>query len=219
VRRYDCRIADERVNGLVMAASVVRRDRLVVLPTDTVYGVACDAFSRPAVEALQRARGRVGGPGLPVMVGSPRTVDGLAMGLTAKARDLMAAFWPGSLTLLFEQQPSLSWSIGSEDTVAVRMPLHPLMLDLLRDIGPMAVLPASRVGQAAPLTCDDATGQLDDQVEVYLDAGPMLQAAPSTIVDMTGADPVLRRPGAISLEQLRAVEPSVRAVDDESAFP
>lgn len=217
--RYDCLVTADRANGIQMAVSAARRHQLVVLPTDTVYAVACDAFSPRAVAALDEAKGRVGGTSLPVMVGSPRTLDGLVMGLTVQGRELVQAFWPGALTVVCEQQPSLTWEIGSSDEVAVRMPLHPLALDVLRGVGPMVVITANRIGEPAPTTCDAAFDQLGAAVEVYLDGGPMAAAPPSSIVDLTGPEPILLREGALDVELLRTVAPDLRTQDDDSGAP
>jgi L-threonylcarbamoyladenylate synthase len=217
VRRYDCLVAADRANGVQMAISAARRNRLVVLPTDTVYAVACDAFSPDAVAALCEAKDRVQGSALPVMVGAPGTLDGLVIGLTAEGRALVQAFWPGPLTVVCEQQPTLAWDIGSSDEVAVRMPLHPLALDVLRGVGPMVVITANRRGGPAPLTCSAAQEQLGDDVEVYLDGGPMTPAAPSTIIDLTGRQPVLLRQGSLDVELLRTVAPELRSPDEEES--
>jgi len=216
VRRYDCLVAADRVTGVQMAISAARRHQLVVLPTDTVYAVACDAFSSTAVALLEEAKQRVGGAALPVMVGSPGTLDGLVIGLTAHGRALVEAFWPGPLTVVCEQQPSLAWDIGSSDEVAVRMPLHPLALDVLRGVGPMVVITANRRAGPAPLTCDSAQQQLGETVEVYLDGGAMTPAAPSTIVDLTGAEPTLLRSGSLDVDVLRTVAPDLRWPDEEA---
>jgi len=215
VRRYDCLVETDRANGVHMAIAAARRHQLVVLPTDTVYAVACDAFSGPAVAALEAAKERVGGPSLPVMVGAPSTLDGLVMGVSAQGRALVQAFWPGALTVVCEQQPSLVWDIGSSDEVAVRMPLHPLALEVLRGVGPMVVITANRSAGPAPLTCGAAHEQLGDQVEVYLDGGPMAPVAPSSIVDLTGLRPVLLREGSLGADLLRSVAPDLSTPDEE----
>jgi L-threonylcarbamoyladenylate synthase len=217
VRRYDCLNPAERANGVQLAISAARRGRLIVFPTDTVYAVACDAFNVDAVDSLNAAKERIGGGGLPVMVGAPTALDGLAIGLTADARALVQAFWPGPLTVVCEQQMSLQWDIGSYDEVAVRMPLHPLAIEVLRGVGPMVVITANRVGGPIPLTCVDAQTQLGPQVEVYLDGGPMAPAPPSTIVDLTSPTPTVLREGSLSVELLRSVVPELALPDEEAS--
>ncbi|OEV32000.1 hypothetical protein AN219_01565, partial [Streptomyces nanshensis] len=139
-RRYDCSDATDRATGLREAASAVRRGELVVLPTDTVYGVGADAFSADAVGDLLEAKGRGRGMPSPVLVGSPNTLHGLVTDFSEAAWELVDAFWPGALTLVARHQPSLTWDLGeTHGTVAVRMPLHPVAIELLNEFGPMAV--------------------------------------------------------------------------------
>lgn len=118
------------------AVHVLARGGLVVLPTDTVYGIAADAFSPPAVAALLAAKGRGRQMPPPVLVPDVRTVDGLCDAVPDAARDLMTAFWPGALTVICRAQPSLAWDLGeTRGTVAVRMPDHPAALAVLRRTG------------------------------------------------------------------------------------
>ncbi len=209
-RRYDCSDPQQRGQGLTAAAAALRRGDLVVLPTDTVYGLGADAFSPAAVTALLAAKGRGRTMPVPVLVGTTRTLDGLVDGLGAYGEELVAAFWPGPLTLVLRHQPSLRWDLGeARGTVAVRMPLHPVALDLLRDVGPLAVSSANRSGQPPATTADDAVGQLGDTVAVCLDGGPCAEPVPSTILDLTGDQPRVLRPGALSVERLREVVPTM----------
>jgi tRNA threonylcarbamoyl adenosine modification protein (Sua5/YciO/YrdC/YwlC family) len=209
-RLFRCDDPVERVDGLDLAARAVRRSELVVLPTDTVYGIGCDAFSRSAVDALLAAKGRGRDMPVPVLVGSPRTVAGLTETLPALASALIEAFWPGPLTVVVRHAPSLSWDLGDAGgTVAVRMPLHPVAIELLTTVGPMAVSSANRTGEPPPTTVDDAMVQLGESVEVYLDGGPCAAAVPSSIVDLSGPVPRLLRAGVLSLEELREVCPEI----------
>lgn len=182
-----------------------------MLPTDTVYGLGCDAFSVPGVAALLAAKGRGRDMPVPVLVGSTRTIDGLAYELSSAARDLVQAFWPGALTVVVRAQPSLTWDLGdAAGTVAIRMPLHPVAIELLRETGPMAVSSANRSGLLAATNVDGAIDQLGDDVAVYLDGGTSGDAVPSTILDMTGEVPLVLREGAISLDLLRTVVPALQ---------
>ena len=199
----------ERATGLTRAAAAVRRGDLVVLPTDSAYGVGCDAFSVPAVRALRVAKGRGPDLALPVLIGARRTWDGIAAGLPPEARLLAEGWWPGPLTLICRAQPSLTWDLGSGATVAVRMPLHPLALELLGATGPMAVVAANRAGTLPPATCADAQRQLGSAVSTYLDGGTSQDQTPSTVVDVTGPRPAVVRLGAISVEALRSVAPEL----------
>ncbi|MFB6630541.1 L-threonylcarbamoyladenylate synthase [Streptomyces sp. NPDC056362] len=209
-RRYDCNEATDRVTGLREAASAVRRGELVVLPTDTVYGIGADAFSSEAVGDLLAAKGSGRNMPTPVLIGSPNTLHGLVTDFSEHAWELVDAFWPGPLTLVARHQPSLQWDLGdSRGTVAIRMPLHPVAIELLTEVGPMAVTSANLTGHAAPEDCDAAQGMLGDSVSVYLDGGPIPGLVPSSIVDVTGKVPVLLREGAVSPEELRKVVPDL----------
>lgn len=210
MRLYDCRNIVERDQGIEAAISAVKSGDLVVLPTDTVYGVGADAFKSWSVTALLNAKGRGRNVPPPVLVGSRHTLDGLVARLPDKARDLVEAFWPGALTIVVEQAASLQWDLGETNgTVAVRMPLHPVALEVLRETGPMAVSSANLHGQPAAITADDAREQLGYKVSVYLEAGPCPDPVPSTIVDLTGETPIILRDGAIPIEQLRTVVPGI----------
>jgi tRNA threonylcarbamoyl adenosine modification protein (Sua5/YciO/YrdC/YwlC family) len=211
-RRYDCNDAADRATGLREAASAIRRGELVVLPTDTLYGVGADAFSSDAVASLLAAKGRGRDMPSPVLVGSPTTLHGLVTEFSEKAWELVDAFWPGGLTLVAKHQPSLRWDLGeTRGTVAVRMPLHPVAIELLNATGPLAVSSANKTGGPSPSNCDDAQAQLGEAIAVYLDGGKADHAQASTIVDVTGRIPVVLRAGAISVEQLREVVPDLEA--------
>jgi L-threonylcarbamoyladenylate synthase len=206
VRRYDMSVPSERSIGLDFAATNVGNGELVVLPTDTVYGLGTDAFNIDAVAALLAAKGRGRDMPVPVLVGSPRTLDGIATDLSNDARALVEGFWPGGLTLVAWVAPSLQWDLGDTGgTVAVRMPLHPVALELLVATGPMAVSSANISGQPAPTTVDDAIEQLGESVAIYLDGGPSGEAVPSTIVDVTGSVVRVLRVGDVSVDALRQV--------------
>lgn len=190
------------------AVAAVSRGALVVLPTDTVYGIGADAFTPRAVQALLDAKGRGRQMPPPVLMPDVRTLDGLATDVPAEARALAEAFWPGGLTLIVRAQPSLAWDLGeTHGTVALRVPDHPSALALLRRTGPMAVSSANRTGSPAAVTAQDAFDQLGDAVAVYLDAGDAPGQVASTIVDATGPTLRLVRAGALTLEQLAEVAP------------
>jgi L-threonylcarbamoyladenylate synthase len=209
---YDCADPLVRPDGIDAAARAVQAGQLVVLPTDTVYGIGADAFDRTAVTDLLAAKGRGRDMPVPVLVGSWSTIDGLVTYVPAQTRSLIEAFWPGGLTLVVEHAPSLAWDLGdSRGTVAVRMPLHPVALELLERTGPMAVSSANRSGQAAARTAEEAQDQLAGSVQVYLDGGPATVGVASTIVDVTTETPRVLREGAVTVEALRRVVPSVVA--------
>jgi len=211
-RTYDCRDHAEREQGIAAAIDAVRRGDLVVLPTDTVYGLGADAFSPTAVQTLLAAKRRGRDMPVPVLVGSWHTIDGLVSNVKPSVRQLVEAFWPGGLTLVVEHAPSLAWDLGDTDgTVAVRMPLHPVALEVLNATGPMAVSSANVSGEPPATTADAARDQLGWLVEVYLEAGECGDPVASTIVDVTGEVPRVLRPGAVSLDELREVLPEIEA--------
>ncbi|MEI2777081.1 MAG: L-threonylcarbamoyladenylate synthase [Tetrasphaera sp.] len=196
------------------AAAAVRAGELVVLPTDTVYGIGCDAFDPLAVTRLLAAKGRGREMPPPVLIGDARTVDGLASEVPAFARDLIEQFWPGPLTLICFAQPSLHWDLGDTDgTVALRMPNDPVALALLREVGPMAVTSANQSGAAPATTILEAATALGAAVSVYLDGGRRAEQVPSTIVDCTREEPMVLRAGSITAEQIASVM-AIEAVTD-----
>jgi L-threonylcarbamoyladenylate synthase len=217
IRRYDMSLPGERPVGIEQATDAVRRGELVVLPTDTVYGLGTDAFSPEAVGDLLKAKGRGRDMPVPVLVGSPRTLDGIATRLGTAARALVEAFWPGGLTLVAHAQPSLQWDLGdTRGTVAVRMPDHEVALELLARTGPLAVSSANRTGMPAAEDADAAEEMLGDAVEVVLDAGRTPGPVPSTIVDVTGETGRVLRRGGVSLDRLNEVlaDLGTRIVDE-----
>ncbi|MEU4578124.1 MULTISPECIES: L-threonylcarbamoyladenylate synthase [Nonomuraea] len=205
-RRFDCTDADQRAEGLREATTAVGRGELVVLPTDTVYGIGCDAFTAAAVALLLEAKGRGRDMPPPVLVGTVRAANALVEDLGPYGQDLIDAFWPGPLTLVCKANRALSWDLGdTKGTVAVRMPLHPVALDLLKETGPMAVSSANRSGAPAAVTAAEAEEQLGESVSVYLDGGRTSDNTPSTILDLTTAVPRLLRRGSIPVEKLRGI--------------
>jgi L-threonylcarbamoyladenylate synthase len=216
--RYDCTDRPGREEGIKRAAQAVSAGDLVVLPTDTVYGIGCDAFSPAAVERLLAAKGRGRAMPPPVLVPHARTLDGIATDIADEVYALAEAFWPGGLTLVVPMQPTLNWDLGDTGgTVAARMPLHPVALELLDRTGPMAVSSANLTGSPAARTADEAREQLGESVAVYLEAGEAGTGVPSTIVDGTGATLRVLRDGAVSLAELREVVPSIVGAGEQVA--
>jgi L-threonylcarbamoyladenylate synthase len=207
---YDCSDPDARTAGLDAAVAAIGRGELVLLPTDTVYGVAADAFDPSAVMALLAAKNRGRTMPVPVLVGEASTLAGLVLTVPEVATRLAEGFWPGGLTLVLEHAPSLAWDLGdAEGTVAVRLPDDEVARDLLRRTGPLAVSSANRSGRPAATTADQAVAQLGTHAAVVLDGGPRAGSAASTIVDCTAATPRILRVGAISPERLREVVPEL----------
>lgn len=203
---YDCGQPETREAGLRAAANALKGGRLAVIPTDTLYGLAADAFDGEAVASLLRAKGRGRDMPVPVLVGSWNTIDGLVFTVRPEARELIRAFWPGGLSLVVQQAPSLAWDLGdTRGTVMLRMPLHPVALELLREVGPLAVSSANISGQPPAATAADARNQLGGAVSVYLDGGPAEHALASTIVDLTADTPRILREGAVPTDAVAEV--------------
>lgn len=218
---YNCSSDDERAKGLEHAQRAISEKKCVVFPTDTVYGIAADAFSPQAVTMLLVSKGRSRTMPPPVLIPRVNALDGLATDVSPDARRLAEAFWPGGLTLILHAQPSLDWDLGeTKGTVALRMPADDIALELLTLTGPLAVSSANRTGQAPGQTAAAAREQLADSVEVYLEGGlrPLQgePGVPSTIVDATG--PVLRvvREGAVGIDQLRGHVPDILGFGEEA---
>lgn len=209
---------ENEIEAAVEAATLeVRRGNLVVLPTDTVYGVGADAFDPAAVRKLLQAKGRGRDMPPPVLISAATTLDALAVGIPSLARALVDAFWPGPLTLVCRQQSSLQWDLGdTRGTVAVRMPDDSIALQILERTGPLAVSSANISGEPAATTVEQAEEMLGGSVEVFVDGGPTAGEQPSTIVDVTGEQGRILRAGALSLEQLNEVlEPLGASLTDE----
>jgi tRNA threonylcarbamoyl adenosine modification protein (Sua5/YciO/YrdC/YwlC family) len=203
---YDCKSTELRSSGIDAAVSALRGGELVVLPTDTVYGIAADAFTPDAVRAMLAAKGRGRNVPSPVLVGTTRAATALVDDMGAFGQDLIDEFWPGALTLVFRASPTLLWDLGdTKGTVALRMPLHPVALEVLKQSGPLAVSSANRHGQSSATTAEEAERQLGEVVSVYLDGGPCADNVPSTILDLTGVIPRVLREGAIPVDRLRKV--------------
>ncbi|KAF0848563.1 L-threonylcarbamoyladenylate synthase [Nocardia caishijiensis] len=195
---YDCADEASRDAGITAATSALKSGRLVVMPTDTLYGIAADAFDSSAVADLLAAKRRGRDMPVPVLVGSWHTIDGLVFSVRPQARELIRAFWPGALSLVVQAAPSLAWDLGdTRGTVMLRMPLHPVALELLRAVGPLAVSSANVSGQPPATTVGQAREQLGSLASVYLDGGPAEHAVASTIVDLTADQPRVLREGAV----------------------
>lgn len=210
--RFDMSDEMQREAGLAAAAVAVQQGELVVLPTDTVYGVGADAFDAAAVQRLLDAKGRGRDMPPPVLVSARSTLDALAVDVPAYARALTEHLWPGPLTIICRQQPSLQWDLGdTRGTVAVRMPDHPVALELLSRTGPLAVSSANRTSAPAAMDADAAEVMLGASVAVILDDGTCASDIPSTIVDVTGPTGRVLRRGAVPIERLSEIADTVDA--------
>jgi len=204
-------------DGCSRALEALGAGQSIIIPTDTVYGIACDAFSPEAVNALLSHKGRGRHMPPPVLVASAEDVSRLVRTIPDGARALMEQLWPGGVTVIFEAAADVEWDLGeTQGTVAIRMPDHPVALELLRESGPLAVSSANLTGQHSSLTIDEPMDQFGDAISVYVDAGLVGHAyadAPgnpgSTIVDATevasGGPWRVIRHGVVPWEDVKAV--------------
>lgn len=219
-RIFDCSVDTELLTGMRLAKVALGRTELVVLPTDTVYGIAANAFSPASVQGLLDAKGRGRQSPPPVLVTGLNQARALVESIPDAAIKLAETFWPGALTMIFKSQPSLDWDLGeTRGTVALRVPDHKIALALIEETGPLAVSSANLTGQPAAITCQQAFDYLQESVAVYLDSGSSPKGEASTILDMTnlvdsydkdgklsttGVVKVIRR-GALSEAKIRSV--------------
>ncbi len=213
IRKFSMNNEMERKDGITAAIAAAKRGDLVVLPTDTVYGLGTDAFSQKGPEKLLAAKGRDRNMPIPVLVGHVKALDGLAQRVDGVTKALAEAFWPGALTIVVKAQPTLRWDLGeTNQTVALRMPLNPIAIELLNAVGPMAVSSANKTGQPAATNVDEAITQLGEEVTIYLDGGQTPGNVASTIVDVSSGEIKLLRQGAIPLEEIRLIVPNIQVL-------
>lgn len=219
---FNCDERDELLDGMRQARAAIGRGDVIVIPTDTVYGVAADAFSPSAVAKLLAAKGRDRTSPPPVLVGDTATFAALAADVPETVTRLIERFLPGPLTIILPARPSLQWDLGeTRGTVALRVPDHSIARELLRETGPLAVSSANKHGEPAPRTAAEADAALGDDVALVLDAG-RADGAPSTILDATGLLDTPARParivrlGALSHERLAEVLGDALAEDTSS---
>ena len=205
--RFDCSVTTELLEGMRQAKQTIGRAGLIVLPTDTVYGIGADAFSAFAVNALLEAKGRGRQSPPPVLIPSLDTLRALTSNPPAVAFKLADKFWPGALTLILHAQASLSWDLGeTKGTVALRIPNDEVTLALLKEVGPLAVSSANLTGEPAANNIDEAENYFGKKVGVYLDGGASKSSKPSTILDLTDDGFVkVVRIGVLTLAQIKKV--------------
>ncbi|MFM6980697.1 MAG: L-threonylcarbamoyladenylate synthase [Micrococcales bacterium] len=209
---FDCADSDQLLTGMREAKQAIAMGSVVVLPTDTVYGIGCDAFSASAVNKLLSTKGRDRQSPPPVLIKDASVMQALAEYVPEVASQLAEEFWPGALTIILRTQPSLNWDLGeTKQTVALRVPDHKIALALLAETGPLAVSSANLTGQPAATTAAQALDYFGEQVGIYLDSGASPKGEASTILDLTGIAPNgegsirVVRIGALSVERIKAI--------------
>jgi L-threonylcarbamoyladenylate synthase len=194
--------ANESVN-LEKAIDLLWSSQPVAFPTDTVYGLGAWLWDEQAVEQLFAVKGRDAAKAIAVLVGEAAHLSQVTKGMNSMAARLAERFWPGALTLVVDGHPDLPANLSPRPTVGVRMPDHPLALALLRRTGPLAVTSANRSDAPSAVTAQEVLEQLGGRIPLILDGGRTPGGLPSTVVDCTGSEPVILRPGPLSEEQLR----------------
>jgi L-threonylcarbamoyladenylate synthase len=187
------------------AGEAIRAGGLVAFPTETVYGLAADAFNPAAVARVFEVKGRSPGNPLPVQVSSEEDIRKIAASVPEVARRLMAAFFPGPLTLVMPANPGLPEIVtAGSGKVGIRMPNHPIALSLIKAAGTPIVAPSANIsGEPPPITADEVLAYLEGRIELVLDAGPTMLKVASTVIDVTVVPPVILRLGSIGEKAIR----------------
>ena len=192
----------EDPHAMEQTVAALRAGSLVAFPTDTVYGVGGTAFEPLVIQGLYGVKGREAGKAIPILLGDAADLVKVAAEMTALAERLARRFWPGPLTLVVPRHPALPANISPRPTIGVRMPAHPLALELLRQAGPLATTSANLSGARDTRTAQEVYAQLQGRIPLILDGGRTPGGEPSTVVDCTGPELLILRPGPVSLEQL-----------------
>ena len=194
------------------AVKVLRSGEVVVFPTETVYGLGADAFQPAALERIFAAKGRPFSDPLIVHIAEEKSLELVTTSIPERAKQLAEVFWPGPLTLILPRGPRVPRLVTAGlDTVAVRMPRHPVALALIRATGsPIAAPSANRFMHVSPTTAQHALADLDGRVPLILDSGPCEVGVESTVLDLCSEVPRILRPGGVSLEALRGVLPDIQ---------
>jgi L-threonylcarbamoyladenylate synthase len=197
-------LADHPV-AFLHAVDIIRNGGVLAFPTDTVYGLAAYPFDESMVERLYIAKGRNSTKAIAILIGNLSDLKQIVREMSPLALTLAKHFWPGPLTLVLSGQESLPMNLSANKTIGVRMPNHPVALSLLKQAGPLAVTSANMSGQGNPNSAQEVLQQLGGKIHLILDGGVTPGGVPSTVVDCTGAEPVILREGPVSLDTIRAV--------------
>jgi L-threonylcarbamoyladenylate synthase len=206
--------------AIEQAAAIIRRGGLVAFPTETVYGLGADAMNEQAIRRIFEAKGRPADNPLIVHVSDRRMLDLLAAEVGDQAEALIAAYWPGPLTLVLKRRPEVAPSVSAGlASVAVRMPDNRIALDLIRAARtPIAAPSANRSGRPSPTSAAHVMADLDGRIDMILDGGATAIGIESTVLDVTGAVPILLRPGWVTDEQIAAIAGAVERAASREAL-
>jgi len=204
VERLTVSPSDPEPDALARAADLLSQGRLVVFPTDTLYGLAADPRNADAVARVYRAKGRPTAQALPLIAADIEQVEAAAVRLSATTRRLAERFWPGPLSLVVDAAPSIAVSVhGGAGTVAIRVPDHAVARGLAACLGFAVVsTSANRSGSPAVPSADAAVAEVGDDVDLVLDSGPTTGGRPSTVVDARAERPTLIRAGAVPFSRV-----------------
>lgn len=193
-------VAEEGI--LQTAAAVILNGGIVAFPTDTVYGIGTTAYDEEAVSQLYVVKGRTQDRAIPILVSDIAQLETLAKEVSATARQLIEAFWPGPLTLVVMKGSGLAASVSKTETVGVRMPDHAFVRALITSIGPMAVTSANLAGRPSLRSASEVFELMNGKIELVIDGGSTPGGIPSTVVDCSRSDPVILRKGPITQEDI-----------------
>jgi L-threonylcarbamoyladenylate synthase len=198
------------------AISILRKGGLVVYPTDTVYGLGASMANIPAIERIFQVKGRPKGMALPLLLSDSSQIELLAKSVPTSAWHLIKKFLPGALTIILPKSDAVPDIItGGGKTVAFRIPNHPVPLALIRGLGkPIVGTSANLSGQSSPLTATEVQDQIGDKIDMLIDGGRCPGGIESTIIDLSGEKPIIRRQGAITLEKLREICPDIVTAEE-----
>jgi len=188
-----------------LALKILREGGLVAFPTDTVYGVGSLAFDQAAIESIYVAKDRPLEKAIPILISGMDDLEKIARDIPSLALRLAARFWPGPLTIILPKRADLPPAVSATSTVGARVPDHPVARELLRAAGPMAVTSANLSGRESPRSALEVMSQLRGRIPLVVDGGETPGGVASTVVDVSGAEPVIVRPGPLTLEQIKAV--------------
>lgn len=198
-------ISIEEKNAIRMAKKVIQNGGIVVIPTDTLYGIACDPRNIRALNNMYIAKQRPTYKAIPLLLGGMEQLRKVVRLIDPRVLRLAHVFWPGALTLVLEKQLDLPKELTPYSGVAVRMPDHPFTVTLLQRTGPLAVSSANISGQANPRNLEGVMEQLDGRVDLVLDGGVIQAGNGSTIVQCLEGDIRLLRGGPIPFDQVLSV--------------
>jgi len=184
----------------------INHNGVIVIPTDTVYGIGCSAFQSQPIERIFMVKGRDSNKAIPILIGGFEQINQVARSLNNKAETLMHLFWPGPLTIIVPRNPSLPVNLSPYDTIGIRMPNHTWLLSVLLKSGPLAVTSANPSGKPEAKNVDEVIQSLDGKIDLIVNGGQSASAKPSTVVDCTGAEIRILREGPIlSADILKAL--------------